>query len=178
MSRILLTLFCFTSILYSYSQGIYPPDEGKVMVYFERLAFTGSALLYEVFDKNEDTTESIGILTTPQYIQYECEPGEHLFWVNIEDIFVSRYFADITLEKNRIYIFKLKGSGGFEVITPKSERIKQEINLIKNQKPQEYRFFRRKNDNWYTKAMKQYEHYKSKKKHPAYQVIKADQYYQ
>lgn len=57
------------------AQGFKPPAEGKAVIYFTPI--------YKVpkykFFHNE---KYIGIINKRNYIRYECEPGQHLFWAS------------------------------------------------------------------------------------------------
>lgn len=75
---ILLLIFCagITS-----GQGFTPPAEGKAVVYFARVSSYGYAITFEFFHQDK----YIGAFKKANYLRYECEPGEQLFWASSEN---------------------------------------------------------------------------------------------
>jgi hypothetical protein len=81
------------------AQGFKKPSEGKAAVYFTRCVTYGSGAWIDIFDGEEYVAYSMG----KGYSAYECEPGEHVFWVASEN--TSWVKAD--LEAGKVYIAQI-----------------------------------------------------------------------
>jgi len=90
----------FHNLKLSYAQEINAPANGKSVVYFMRISATEFGLKFSYFDKDK----FIGEFNGPKYMRYECEPGEHLFWVN----YGFRDFITAELEAGKIYFIEMK----------------------------------------------------------------------
>jgi hypothetical protein len=75
---ILLIIFCGKMTL---GQGFKPPAEGKAVVYFVRVSSYGFAVSFEFFHEDR----YIGAFKGENYMRYECDPGEQLFWASSEN---------------------------------------------------------------------------------------------
>ena len=62
-------------------QGFNPPEEGKAVVYFVRVSSYGFAVSFEFFHHDR----YIGAFKGENYMRYECDPGEQLFWASTEN---------------------------------------------------------------------------------------------
>lgn len=99
MKKIMITLaFLCSALLMSHAQGITPPAEGKAVVYFARIAAVGALINFSFFDKDK----FLGKFNGNNYLRYECEPGEHLFWATSE----NRDFITAELEAGKIYFLE------------------------------------------------------------------------
>jgi len=85
------------------SQQVIEPSEGKSIVYVTRS--NGAMLMnFRFYDKDL----FLGSLEYSSYFVYECEPGEHLFWVASE----NRDFVEANLEPNKVYVIDLEARVG------------------------------------------------------------------
>ncbi|HEY9113416.1 MAG TPA: hypothetical protein VIN10_01870 [Bacteroidales bacterium] len=79
-----LYLFLLSSFIlapfYCPAQGFYPPSSGKAVIYFVQVTSYGSTV-FEFFHYDR----YIGYMKGKDYIRYECEPGENLFWASSEN---------------------------------------------------------------------------------------------
>ena len=87
------------------AQGFTPPAEGKAVVYFVRFTIYGKPMAFEFFDNDTYFAELKG----KQYLRYECEPGEHLFWASTE----NKEFMTAELDANQIYVVVVDVITGF-----------------------------------------------------------------
>lgn len=101
MNRILLfsLLLMFSNMEIS-AQEWQRPAEGKSLVYFVRYAGTTALLDFKYFDGES----YLGRIGGTNYFTYECEPGEHVFWVAGES---NEYIAG-NLQPNAVYIIEVK----------------------------------------------------------------------
>lgn len=85
--------------------GFYPPEKGKVAVYFVRKDVApGLVIAFEYFHENQ----YIGKFYANGYLRYECDPGENLFWASSE----NKEFITTDLEANQIYIIRVTQTMG------------------------------------------------------------------
>ncbi len=96
-----LTLFCFNAIA---QQKITPPSEGKAVIYFLRTKSLGAMMNFRFFDKDN----FIGKIHGKNYIRYECNSGEGMFWVKSENI----DFIETNLDANKIYLVEVNAVMG------------------------------------------------------------------
>lgn len=87
------------------AQGIQGPAAGKSVVYFVRESPLGLVINFSFFDNDK----FIGKFDGGDYIRYECEPGEHLFWARAE----NRDFITADLEPGKIYFVEVVPQMGF-----------------------------------------------------------------
>lgn len=100
---ILLSAF-LTAPFCSSSQGFQPPAEGKSVVYFTQVTSYGSTVFeFFHFDKY------IGYMKGKDYIRYECDPGETLFWASSE----NKEFLTTDLKAGGTYVVIVDVVTGF-----------------------------------------------------------------
>ena len=132
---VLMSLFVMTPAM---AKGFIPPAEGNAVVYFTRVSNYGGAVSFEFFHDEE----FIGIFKNMNYIRYEVEAGEHLFWVSSE----NKQFVKATLESGKTYIvlenIKMgawKAQAGLEpqnVTDPEQEKeLQRAIELVNSKDP-------------------------------------------
>ena len=92
----ILLLGILTGVSTGFSQGFTPPSEGKTVVYFTRVTSYGFAAAFDFFDQDK----YIGNFKGKNYLRYECEPGEHLFWASSE----NKEFITADLKEGETYI--------------------------------------------------------------------------
>ncbi len=144
MKTICKTVFIFFIIttLFSFGQDntkqeIKKPSEGKSIVYITRSEFGAFALNFRIYDERR----FLGAVPTSNYIVYECEPGEHIFWAASE----NRDFVHATLGANKTYVIDLEPRIGAFIaavgLVPFDSSIKQHKKsfwrVIKNHKEME-----------------------------------------
>ena len=89
----------FTTITYKdKSIELENPSEGKAVVYFVRTNSTGYLINFRYFDYDQ----FIGKFAGAGYIRYECDPGEHAFWIGASN---SSYVTAM-LEEGKIYVIE------------------------------------------------------------------------
>lgn len=74
------------------------PKSGKAVVYFVRTSSTGFLINFRYFDYDK----FIGKFAGRGYIRYECDPGEHAFWVGAS----NSSYVTANLEEGRIYVIE------------------------------------------------------------------------
>ncbi len=85
------------------SQPIAKPSKGKSLVYITRS--NGAMLMnFRFYDRDL----FVGALEYGSYFVYECDPGEHLFWVASE----NRDFIEANLEADKVYVIDLEARMG------------------------------------------------------------------
>ena len=104
--KVLVTLFLFISFLGNCqtSDPIYPPSEGKSVIYFVRSTGLGALMNIRYFDNGN----YIGKFNGKNFIRYECEPGKRIFWIKAENV----DFVEAELEANKIYIVETNATMG------------------------------------------------------------------
>ncbi len=88
-----LLIFMAPSI---FAQGFQPPASGKAVVYFVRITKYGSGVSFEYFHNDK----YIGAFKGRNYMRYECDPGEQLFWASSE----NREFLTADLQEGKTYL--------------------------------------------------------------------------
>jgi len=106
-TRFSLIAFCILLAGLSpvFSQGFQPPSEGKAVVYFARVTSFGMLVSIEHFHQNK----YIGIAKGKNYIRYECDPGQQLFWVSSE----NKEFITADLQAGGTYLVIVDVAMGF-----------------------------------------------------------------
>lgn len=94
MCLLIISLLLTTQLVSG--QQLQAPIEGKALIYFARTASVGALINFRYFDGDR----YIGKFSGRNYVTYECEPGDHLFWANAE----NRDFVPATVEANKVYI--------------------------------------------------------------------------
>jgi hypothetical protein len=77
-------------------QGFTPPAPGKAVVYFVRVSSIGFAISFEFFHQDK----YIGVFKGKNYMRYECDPGNNLFWASSE----NKEFVTADLKEGGTYI--------------------------------------------------------------------------
>jgi hypothetical protein len=90
---------CFTGLNILSAQGFLKPSAGKAAIYFTRTVTYGANMLVDIFDSGEYIAYSIG----KGYSVYECDPGEHIFWIAAE----NTDFITADLEAGKVYIAQI-----------------------------------------------------------------------
>lgn len=80
------------------------PAEGKAVIYFVRTAGLGAMINFRFFEKGKYLGKFQGI----DFLRYECEPGENVFWVKAENI----DFIETNFEANKVYIVQVRPVAG------------------------------------------------------------------
>lgn len=94
----LLAIILLASTTPILAKGFLPPSEGKAVVYFARVTKWGGPVSFEYFHQDK----YIGVFKKKNYMRYECEPGEQLFWASTENKeFIT---ADLVAGKSYIVI--------------------------------------------------------------------------
>ncbi len=86
------------SVAQSVASQIPPAPADKAVVYFMRMGKFGQGAKFEHYDNNR----FIGKFTGLKYLRYECEPGEHFFWVRSENC----DYVPANLEAGRNYLIQ------------------------------------------------------------------------
>lgn len=103
LNRILLfgaLVFGLNTLL---AQSIEKPSEGKALVYIAKTG-AGPLVNFRIYDGDK----FLGALSGFQYMVYECDPGEHLFWAASE----NRDYVEANLEANSVYVLNAEGQLG------------------------------------------------------------------
>ena len=96
MRRVLImTLLLFVVGTTVFAQG-FQPTESKAVVYFVRVTKYGKPTAFEFFHNDK----YIGAFKGGQYMRYECDPGEQLFWASSE----NKEFLTAELEAGKMYV--------------------------------------------------------------------------
>ncbi len=127
-------LFSFFANAQDANQELKKPKEGKSLVYFVRSNSTGFALNFRVYDKDK----FLGQLVYKEYVVYECEPGQHLFWAASE----NRDFVEAELEPNKTYVIDVQGQMGAFIVgvsvvplKPNNKQAQKDLyKIVKNEK--------------------------------------------
>ncbi len=133
--KLLLSVFvaAFIGMQSLSAQGFTPPAEGKAVVYFVRINKVGKWINFKYFDNDK----FIGKFGGVNYMRYECEPGEHLFWASAE----NKYFITADLKEGETYIVVVKGkmggmSAGVRLFTSEDAKmLKNAISVVKKKNP-------------------------------------------
>lgn len=111
------------------AQDFKAPSEGKALVYFVRYQGAMAVLDFKYFDGEK----YLGKASLNNYILYECEPGEHIFWVSAE----NKEFIKGGLKPNSTYVIEVRPymrvvSAGVELyqISPDDKKALRKIGLF------------------------------------------------
>lgn len=96
MKRTLILLLVLLQSLFLFSQEFDSSSKDKSTVYFVRASGLAALINFTYFDGEK----SIGRFNGPKYMKYECEPGEHLFWVRSE----NKSYVEANLKAGGIYL--------------------------------------------------------------------------
>ncbi|MCG2610219.1 DUF2846 domain-containing protein [Flavobacterium sp. SM15] len=101
----LFVFFSFTSILFAQDViEIKKPSEGKSLVYFTRSLSVAPLVNFRIYENDK----FIGKISYGDYILYECDPGEHMFWATSE----NRDYVETNFEPNKVYVIDVQGRMG------------------------------------------------------------------
>lgn len=121
-----ILLFPFLS---SFGQGFTAPSSGKAVVYFVRPATAGFAISFDFYDNDK----FIGSFAGRNYMRYETDPGEHLFWATSE----NNEFMPAELAAGSTYVVLVNVEMGIAVarvglipLTPKDGRFNRVVKLV------------------------------------------------
>ena len=111
MKKLLIILLSISIYLPLTSQTFEPAPPDKAVVYFVRTVKGGFGSLANMFVF--DSEEAIGMLSYRNFIRYECEPGEHLFWAirsNISTLTFTYYksYTKANLDPGKIYLMEVR----------------------------------------------------------------------
>lgn len=117
----LLVLSLALAAVNGHCQGFEAPAAGKSAVYFVRLSSAGFAIPFDFYDNDK----LIGTFAGRNYMRYETEPGEHLFWASSENY----DFMTADLRAGAVYVVVVDVEMGVAVarvgLTPISASHKQ-----------------------------------------------------
>lgn len=164
-NSIFLCLCLLSTMMSGQDLELNKPSEGKSLVYFIRANALAAGLNFRVYDKDK----FLGALPSRAYYEYECEPGEHLFWAASE----NRDYVEATLEPNKTYVIDLRAKFGLVIaavgLEPYSPNVKKHVKRIKrvlkkhtSANPVKSNRSKEKKEN-IEKALKAYEKIKGKK---------------
>lgn len=130
MKRLVQPLLVLTFLVsHAYGQEYEKPTEGKSLVYFVRSSGTGALINFKYFDGDKYLGKMNGI----NYFVYECEPGQHIFWVAAE----NRDYVTADLKPNATYIVEVRPTmGAFKAavqlhpVSPDDAKKMKKINKI------------------------------------------------
>jgi len=80
------------------------PTEGRSLIYFTRTSGTGALINFKYFDGEKYLGKFSGV----NYMIYECDPGEHTFWVSAE----NRDFVSANLLPGKTYLMEVRPTMG------------------------------------------------------------------
>ncbi|MCA0133723.1 DUF2846 domain-containing protein [Winogradskyella alexanderae] len=131
-----LMLISATSI--NAQETIIPPSEGKAVIYFLRTTSLGALMNFRFFDEGN----FIGKFNDRNYLRYQCDPGERVFWVKAENIDVLK----TNLEVDKIYLVEANAVMGamsagvkFKLVNFDNEKQMKRINkLLETKKAVEF----------------------------------------
>ncbi|MCA0153596.1 hypothetical protein [Winogradskyella vincentii] len=122
-----LVLICSTNL--KAQNNISPPSEGNTVIYFLRTTSLGGLMNFRFFEEGN----FIGKFNGRNYIRYECDPGESVFWVKAENIDVLK----TNLEANKIYLVEANAVMGamsagvkFKLVDFENEKQMKRINKL------------------------------------------------
>ncbi|MEQ8714264.1 MAG: hypothetical protein RIC80_14680 [Cyclobacteriaceae bacterium] len=132
-----LTICFLFLLLYSgdlFSQNYKSPSPGKSLVYFVRFSGTGALINFKYFDGDKYLGKASGV----NYFTYECDPGEHVFWVAAE----NRDYIKGNFREGATYILEVKPTmGAFKAavnliqVSPTDEKTLKRVDKILYRKP-------------------------------------------
>jgi uncharacterized protein YnzC (UPF0291/DUF896 family) len=136
IKKMLLALFVLTISFQTHAQfknKLIPPSEGKTVIYFLRTSSLGSLMNIRYFDSQQ----YLGKFNGRSYIRYECDPGEHIFWIKAENVDVLK----ANLQEGKTYLVETNATMGaftaaakFRIIDFKNKRQVKRINKLFDKK--------------------------------------------
>lgn len=100
MKAILIPVLLFFMTINSFGQEFQKPAEGKSLVYFARYGGALALIDFRYFDGQN----YLGKVGGNNYFIYECDPGEHVFWVSAENY----EFIKGDLKPNSTYVIEVR----------------------------------------------------------------------
>jgi hypothetical protein len=97
---VILSVFVFAMTLSLFGQQFEKPSEGKTLVYFVRYQGAVAVIDFKYFDGDK----YLGRISGNNYFMYECDPGEHVFWLTAE----NREFIKGNLNPNCTYVIEVR----------------------------------------------------------------------
>ena len=130
MKRLLRVLLLLgLSASYVCAQQYDKPNDGKSLVYFVRCSATGALINFKYFDGER----YLGKVNGTNYFTYQCDPGNHIFWVASE----NRDFLTADLKPNATYIVEIRPvMGAFKAavqvhpVSPEDVKTLKKVNKI------------------------------------------------
>ena len=98
MKKIIIVVLFFWPLLAMAQQKINPPSKGKAVVYFIQTPGTLTWINFRYFERGN----FIGKFNGSNFMRYECDPGETLFWVKAENL----DFIEAELKEGSIYFIE------------------------------------------------------------------------
>ena len=99
-------LFLFASALV-HAQGFQAPSPGKAVIYFVRPSSAGFAISFDFYHNDK----YIGDFAGRNYMRYETDPGEHLFWASSE----NHEFLTAEIKEGGVYVVLVEVEMGFAI---------------------------------------------------------------
>ena len=127
------------------AQSYQTPSPGKSIVYFARVSNLSLPTRFKYFDGKK----LLGKFAGKNYMIYECDPGDHVFWVEAE----NKKSLKLNLQPDQVYIveaipkkglitarvnIRLIGDKGYEKSMKKISKLlnKKEPKLVVNSNPE------------------------------------------
>ncbi|MGB0199058.1 MAG: hypothetical protein ACPF80_03370 [Flavobacteriaceae bacterium] len=133
MKKTTLTIACMLISILAFTQEFKKPAEGKSLVYFVRTKGAGSLINFKFFDGKK----FLGKMSGANYFTYECDPGNHLFWVASE----NKDFIQGELIEGGTYIIQSKPQAGafttrvaLEQVFPNNDKLLKKIRKVLSKK--------------------------------------------
>lgn len=160
--NLLLSIFIIVINFSVYCQEFRTPTEGKSIVYFVRYGGAVALIDFKYFDGDK----YLGKISGKNYFIYECEPGEHIFWLSAE----NREFIKGDLKQNATYVIEVRPymravMAGVELnqISPTNKKALSSVKKVMEQnKPAVMKGLSDDESATIKKAMERYEAIKSK----------------
>ena len=129
----LLYLFLLVVTASLFAQQFEKPAAGKTLIYFVRYQGSLAFLDFKYFDGEK----YLGRISGNNYINYECEPGEHVLWVSAE----NRAFIKGDFKPNCTYVIEVRPfhrviSGGVDLfqVSPEDNKTLKNIKSLISKK--------------------------------------------
>jgi hypothetical protein len=103
----LLLVILVLPFLSAHAQGFQLPSPGKAAIYFVRVTAAGFAISFDFYHNDK----YIGDFAGKNYMRYESEPGQHLFWASSE----NHEFMTAELKEGDTYVVVVDVEMGFAI---------------------------------------------------------------
>ncbi len=100
MKALFIPVIFFIITINAFGQEFQRPAEGKSLVYFTRYGGALALIDFRYFDGQK----YLGRVGGNNYFIYECDPGEHVFWVSAE----NNAFIKGNLKPNSTYVIEVR----------------------------------------------------------------------